>query len=230
MAKKLLCSHLMVRVVDLSAAVEDFRADGFRVQRPGGEAASRNALVWFDDGPTIELFVPPKGSGLLGLVIDLRYGRGAGRRLVRWSRTMGICDIVLATEGEDLQSRIADLFAGGVSFAAPVAFSRRGSDGNLVRFRCGYPRNDRLPFLMTPYDPPQARGETDHPNGARAVRVVDVEVAPADRAAFDLLTGADWRIRLRPGAITAVRSLEIEGLAVGPGSRAARHLGLAPAR
>jgi len=204
----------MVRVDDLATAVEDFRAAGFRVQETGG-----NALIWFDVGPSIELFGTPRRAGLLGRIIDLRYGKGAGRRLVRWSRTAGICDLVLCTEEIDLESAIADLRHAGIPFARPVAFSRTSPDGGTVRFRCGYPRRDVLPFLMTPYDPPQPRGDTDHPNGATGIGAVHVDVAPADRAAFAYLTAAEPRIHRHPAERTAVRGIELAGLGHPPDAR-----------
>lgn len=211
MIPRIYCSHVMIRVEDLRAAMNDYREAGFRVQETDVENGT-NALVWFDEGPSLELFVTPRRAGMLGWIIDRRYGKGAGRRLLRWSRTSGACDVVLRAEGVELESVIAGMERDGVAFARPVEFSRSAPDGGKVRFRCGYPRRDSVPFLMTPYDPPQPRGATDHPNGATSIAVINVDVAPDDRAAFDRLTTAEPRVHGVSAERTAVVSLELTGL------------------
>ncbi|ANY08115.1 VOC family protein [Pseudonocardia sp. HH130630-07] len=196
------CSHVLVKVEDLHRAVRDFRDLGFVVHYATAERRARHAHVWFESGPIIEILTTPPGGRFLRRPLDLAFGRGSGARMIRWARSgEGFCDVALLAE---------DLDRPGVG--RRVDWTRTTAGGATTRFSFAYPRHDRVPFLVTPYDPPQHPATITHPNGATALSRVHLDVAPADRAAFDDLVAAGDDIVVHSAASTGVRAIELAGL------------------
>jgi hypothetical protein len=196
------CSHVLLKVDDLHRAVRDFRELGFTVDYASAERKARHAHIWFTSGPIVELLTTPPGASLMTLPLNLAFGRGAGARMTRWARAAeGFCDAAVLADRAELQS------AGRV-----VNWKRTKLDGSTTSFAFTYPRQDRTPFLVTPYDPPQHPANVVHANGAKEVSRVLVDVAPADRAAFDRITAGGGDFELRDADVTAVRAVELAGL------------------
>lgn len=211
------CSHILIAVSELRQAVADYERAGFSVKYATSPEKAQHAHVWFPEGPVIELLCPPRNAYLFELPISLVMGRGAGRRMVRWSRQReGFCDLSVRTPGPDPGEQLARLRGQGVPMGRPVRWTRTKPDGRRTSFRFVYPRDDRLPFVVTPYDPPQHPEAAEHPNGALGVTAVEVGVAPGSRAAFSALTGDDPLYRVRTAPATGVLSLEIAGLSAPP--------------
>ncbi|GAB3579649.1 hypothetical protein GCM10027445_48570 [Amycolatopsis endophytica] len=207
------CSHVLVRVHDLHRAVADFRAAGFDVHYATDETKALHAHVWFADGPIIELLTTPRAARLLRLPLALMFGRGAGRRMVRWARQgEGFCDVAVLVADDDLDPTRKALRESGVATARAVRWTRTRPDGGRTRFRFCYPRRDRIPFFVTPYDPPQHPPETTHANGATALRTVVLGAASGDEPALRRLVGTDPGFRIEPADRTGVRAVELAGL------------------
>ncbi|MEV5409707.1 VOC family protein [Thermopolyspora sp. NPDC052614] len=210
------CSHVLLAVRDLRQAVRDYRRLGFTVDYATAERTARHAHVWFPSGPIIELLCPPRRAALYTWPIELLAGRGAGRRMVRWAREAeGFCDVAVVVDTPDLTGPLARLRAAGIPTGRRVRWTRTRPDGAKTRFQFAYPRHNRLPFLVTPYDPPQ-HPEVTHPNGAFALTAVHMGVRDEDRAAFDLITAGDPTFRVEPAPATAVLAVEIAGLRADP--------------
>ncbi|GAB3497615.1 VOC family protein [Amycolatopsis cihanbeyliensis] len=207
------CSHVLVKVADLHAAVADFRELGFTVDYASAERAARHAHIWFAEGPIIELLTTPPRAELLKWPIELALGRGVGTRMTRWARAgEGFCDVAVVTGGSDLAGPRRRLRDAGVPIGRPVAWKRTRPDGAVTRFRFAYPRNDRLPFLVTPYDPPQHPPEVRHPNGVTSLIRVLLDVGATDRPAFDRVIGDSPDFAVTPGETTRIRAIELAGL------------------
>ncbi|MEU6479091.1 VOC family protein [Streptomyces sp. NPDC047017] len=209
------CGHVLVRVHDLPRAVDSFRAAGFQVAyATAPEHRALHAHVWFREGPVIELLTTPPGARFMRLPVDLRFGRGAGGRMVRWARQEeGFCDLALLVEHAELAAVTAQLTGEGVPCGRAVRWTRRRPDGAETRFAFAYPRSGRLPFLVTPYEPRQHPAGTSHPNGARAITRIVLGVRPDDLPAVTRLAGDAPDLRLEEAPVTAVRAVHIAGLA-----------------
>ncbi|ANN15962.1 hypothetical protein SD37_10125 [Amycolatopsis orientalis] len=195
------CSHVLLKVDDLHQAVRDFRELGFTVDYASAERKARHAHIWFRTGPIVELLTTPPGASLMALPLNLAFGRGGGPRMTRWARAAeGFCDAAVLAGREELRR------AGRV-----VDWKRTKPDGSTTKFAFTYPREDRAPFLVPPYEPPQHPEKVVHANGAEAVSRVIVDVASADSAAFDRLT-AGGEFELRTADVTAIRAVELAGL------------------
>ncbi|GAA5065176.1 VOC family protein [Streptomyces similanensis] len=208
------CSHVLVRVHDLPRAVESFRAAGFQVAyATAPEHKALHAHVWFREGPVIELLTTPPGARWMRLPVDLRFGRGAGARMVRWARQQeGFCDLALLAEDGQLADVTRELADRGVPCGRAVRWTRRRPDGAETRFVFSYPKSGRLPFLVTPYEPRQHPADMEHPNGARAITRIVLGVRPGDLPAVRHLAGNAADLRLEEAPVTGVRAVHLAGL------------------
>lgn len=207
------CSHVLLKVADLHQAVGDFRELGFVVDYASAEDKAKHAHIWFEDGPIIELLTTPPGAHRLKWPIELAFGRGAGVRMTRWAKAdEGFCDVAVLIDEPELTGPLKALRAEGIRAGRAVRWTRTKPDGEKTRFQFAYPRADRLPFVVSPYDPPQYPPRVEHPNGAKSLRTVRIDVAAADRAAFDRITGADPAFAVTEATTTRIRAIELEGL------------------
>ena len=61
-------SHILYKVKDLHEAVTDFTNMGFTVTYGAEPNRAFNALIWFDEGPFIELFEIKRNRFIVGLL------------------------------------------------------------------------------------------------------------------------------------------------------------------
>ncbi|MFI9324527.1 VOC family protein [Kitasatospora aureofaciens] len=207
------CSHVLLWVGDLHQAVRDYRRLGFTVDYATAEDKARHAHIWFTEGPVIELLTTPSTAKYFKWPIDLIAGRGSGARMIRWPRGgEGFCDVAVVTETPDLAAELAALRAAGVPTGRAVRWRRTKPDGQQTTFRLAYPRNDRLPFIVTPYDPPQHPARAEHANGASGLHRVRMGVRAEDAEAFRLIVGDDPTFVVEPASTTGVLGIELDGL------------------
>jgi len=207
------CSHVLLWVRDLHRAVRDYRKLGFEVDYATPEEKAQHAHIWFTNGPIIELLTTPRRAKWFKWPIDLLAGRGSGRRMVRWGEAgEGFCDVAVVTDAHALDSELGALRKAGVPVGRAVPWRRVKPDGQQIRFKFAYPANDRLPFLVSPYDPHQHPKEKDHPNGATRLSRVRMGVRAEDREAVRRIVGDDPTFVLEPAGTTGVRAIEIAGL------------------
>ena len=207
----MICSHVLLWVADLPGAVRDFREAGFEVHYATAEEKAKHAHIWFADGPIIELLTTPKSARFFRIPIDLAMGRGAGRRMTRWPRGgEGFCDIAFVTD--DIHAELAGLADDGIPCGRSVRWKRTKPDGSTATFRFAYPRDDRLPFLVTPYDPVQHPPEIAHPNGATGIARVRLGARPEHIHALRRIAGSDPLAHIESATTTGVLGVEIAGL------------------
>jgi len=211
------CSHILIWVRDLRCAVDDYRRLGFRVDYATAPDSARHAHVWFPTGPVIELLTSPSYARYLKWPIDLWAGRGAGRRMISWAaRDEGYCDIAVLADDASLTDLLADLRARGAPAGRIIHWHRERPDGQTTTFRFVYPRNHRLPFIVTPYDPPQHPADSLHPNGALEIQQIRLGVRPEEHDHVRRLLGDDPRVSIEVAPDTRVLDLGIAGLSAPP--------------
>lgn len=209
------CSHVLLWVHDIHVAVEDFRRLGFKVDYATHPAKAQHAHIWFTHGPVIELLTTPRNARLFKWPIELMAGRGAGTRMLRWPQEgEGFCDVAVVADASDLNPELAALRADGVQVGRAVGWKRTRPDGQKIAFQFAYPRHDRLPFLVSPYDPPQHPAHTVHANGATALTRVRMGVSEDDVSALRRIIGNDPHFALELAPRTGVLGIELAGLRV----------------
>jgi hypothetical protein len=172
MTSKLQLDHFVIAVSDLTGAVADYRALGFKVI-PGGKhqhAPTQNALVVFEDGSYFELIEWTQAD--LG---------------DRWYRELsehgeGLVDFALVPR--DIKEVLAQAQAHQLGYRGPIDGSRVTPKGDRLEWQLGRPESAELPFFcadITPRSLRVAGGEVRiQPNQVQGI--VSVAVAVADAA------------------------------------------------
>lgn len=208
------CSHVLCKVDDIGAAVRDFTELGFTVTWGGAPERAHNALIWFAQGPFIELFELPRAFAGLRVPFTAAYGRSAGSRLAHWAgRGEGWRDLALETDDTDLAATRARLRAAGLHASKVVRRSRVRPDGQRVRYQFLAAGPAALPFVVSAYDPPQRPAEVVHPNGAEGVETIRYGLPDRQRALLDTLLDDQRRLVVEPAPVAGVLGVELRGLA-----------------
>lgn len=209
------CSHILHRVDDIHAAVRAFQQVGFTVVYGRRPDRSSNALIWFEEGPFIELVRVPRLSLPLRWAVQLYGGRGLRRRVERWAgQDHSWIDVSVETDDESIGAERDRLVAAGVPMSRILNMRRATPDGVTLRWQLAVPQDPSLPFAMSAYRPSARPERVVHANGATAVARVHVAVPATTRAAWQsLLDGTDPWIRLADGdGDDGVRLVELSGL------------------
>jgi hypothetical protein len=217
----LICSHILCKVASIKNAVRDFEALGFSLEWGSSPQRAHNALLWFEKGPFIELFELPSGFRYLRRPLGWIHGRAAGARLARWAQSReGWCDValepqanaVLPTDPTDLTAVRGAVARSGVDVSRVMRGKRKRPDGAEVRYRFFTPEPADLPFVVSPYAPPQRPSKVMHSNGAYAVERVRMGVSEVDRPRFEALVGDDCWLAMEHRECTAVLEVMLTGL------------------
>ena len=164
--------HVVIHVTDLEAAIADFSAIGFNVQRGGqhAEGATHNALVGFADGSYLELiaFLKPNSGH--------RWAYAAERGL------QGFVDFALLPSQ---MGAVIDAARGrGLNYRGPSPGGRLRPDGERLQWQIGTAPAPDLPFLCGDITARALRvPEGDvrvHGNGVQGVAAITVAVADVD--------------------------------------------------
>lgn len=208
------CSHVICKVDDIHTLVRDYQDLGFTVEWGSAPDRARNAFVRFEEGPFLEFYELAAKARRLRLPLGLAYGGAAGDRIVRWARPGEGCrDVAVEADATSLAATRAALRAAGVATSRVIKGKRTRPDGRLVRYQFLATRPGGLPFVVSAYDPPQRPERIVHPNGARGIGRVRLDVADGDRPLLGILTGDDPYLDVAPAATTGVRGVTLYGLA-----------------
>jgi hypothetical protein len=207
------CSHVLLWVRDIHRAVGDYRQLGFTVNYATNPDKAQHAHIWFSSGPVIELLTTPKSARFFKWPIEWVAGRGSGRRMLRWpAGGEGFCDVAVATDTPELAPELVELRRAGVPVGRAIPWARTTPAGQRIRFSFAYPENDRLPFIVTPYEPPQHPRDAAHRNGARRLSRVTMGVRREDGEPLRQLIGDDPTFLLQSADVTGVLGIELLGL------------------
>lgn len=170
--------HVIYWVQDLDAAVREFRQRGFAVEY-GSARKPRNALVYFSEGPYLELLVRTLPRPLLRLMSAVPTASGrAIRRFVAWEDgPQGLCAVCLEGEDEEFDEVVELLGARGMR----VAPTRVDTHGRHLHYRAFFPEDLGLPFFMTHFSEDPRPRDFTHPNGIRAIARVELPLEDGAR-------------------------------------------------
>jgi hypothetical protein len=166
----------MYRVQDLDKSVEEYREKGFEVEY-GREKNPINALIFFSEGPYIELIAGTKMPPLIKGILRF-FGQGKlVDRLDFWdAHPVGKpCGLGLENYRNDLNIEGAILKKYGYS-CFQVNTRRNDTKGRKLRFKVGYPNDLQIPFYMTYFNIDPKPKNFVHPNGAVRINYVSFGV------------------------------------------------------
>lgn len=219
------CSHIVCKVDDLSKTVEDYRALGFNIHWGSEPERAHNALLWFETGPFIEFYQPPKLLKYLVPLISIVGGRPMGKRFRSYlGMTAGWCDIAFEPDSHDETrvdenngnylglKRVRTVFKeSGIATSRIIKGSRVRPDQKKVKFSAFIPDVTGWPFVMSGYDFPQRPATVDHPNGAKEVVSFTVGVLEKDLPRFNALYGGEALLKPRAADTPGITRVEISG-------------------
>ena len=174
-------SHVIYRGRTLDDAVHKFRELGFHVEY-GSKQEPHNALIYFSQGPYIELLANAPLSSFAKLALRVLGKRNVIERLGSWGEgPEGFFEICLENYRDDfrLEKEILDRY-GETYFTTK---SKRLDEKNrLLKWKLLFPDTLELPFLMTYFNIDPKPAEFVHPNGIKGIKNVsygtDVEMFP----------------------------------------------------
>lgn len=209
-------SHIICKVNDLAQAVSDYEGLGFAVQRGDAPNKAINAMIWFEQGPFIELLLA-KRAGPPNVVVRAHSAlmpNGYLKRLDNWcNQPEGWCDIVLETHETDVQPVVKRLRAQGMKIAGPFTRDRTPPDTSvIIRSQTAFPHNARMPLLMGVYRPNPRPEQITHPNGATGVAKIAAGVEDRHRADWAKVLDQDDPWMELVGDETGVQSVSLNGL------------------
>ena len=210
-------SHVQIKVNDIEQGIADFKKMGFRVERGGKK--SKNAFIWFEKGPFIELLEMPKSAAVFGGMFGLVYGRAMRERWKKWCQDgEGMIDFAVEPDDDERFAfekfpcvrREADNMR--LSPSRIVSWSRTNIRNEKVRFSYMLVLPSSLPFIVSDYDIPQRPVRVLHRNGAVNIGEIVIECSKAEYRAFKKLTGYDNRIVVKTGKRFRILSISMTGL------------------
>ncbi|MFV0412811.1 MAG: VOC family protein [Oscillospiraceae bacterium] len=131
-----------------------------------------NALIYFSQGAYIELMA---GTGMPAAKKLLRLlGKGKfADRMDGWENSPeGLCGAAIENDKANLNEEVRFL-AGHGQACFGVNSRRNDTEGRKLRFKCAFPDEIQIPFMMTYFNIDPKPKNFTHPNGA--VRVKSVE-------------------------------------------------------
>lgn len=205
--------HVWCRVDDLYAAVADFVDLGFTVSWGADPASAHNALIWFREGPFLEISQVPRALGLARLPMSMRYGRATGERIAAWAgRGASGYDLAVETDETHLDAVRTRLRRRGVPVGKVCRGRRIPPDGQPVSYEFLAVSPARLPFVVSAYVPLQRPADIVHANGATGVHAVHYGLAPDDRQVFDAVVEDRRWIVTHDAERSGVVGIELAGL------------------
>lgn len=194
--------HVLYKVKDLDAAVDDFRNRGFAVEY-GRPKNPINALAYFSEGPYLELLARTGTPRVLKRLTALVGGRRwrALSRLAGWDECAeGLCGLCLEGDDAQFRSAVRSLDDDGLELGP----HRTDTKGRTLRYRVFFPADPDLPFFMTHFSIDPRPSDTTHPGGVRRIASVRLPVPENKRRLVRSLCEDDALVLTPPGTTMRV--------------------------
>lgn len=164
-------SHIILKVDDLDRAVKEYRSRGFEVEY-GRAKNPINALIYFSEGPYIELLDSTHMPAFFKKLFRL-LGKGKMvDRLGYWDAYPGgYCGLALETYEPTLEKEIAILQKHRQGYFQ-MNNRRNDTKGRSLRFKTVCPDEVALPFFMTYFNIDPKPKNFVHPNGVKGITKV----------------------------------------------------------
>ncbi len=163
--------HIMYIVSDLEASVEEWRKKGFNVEY--GSKVKRNALIFFSEGPYIELSAANAMNGFFSFILNMMGGQSFVKRVTQKEivdKDRGV--FCIEKDPGDLLEEIEFLKHRGEDGFYFKKGKRKDLHGRVLTWKLFFPNNLGLPFLMSYFDngeDPKPKNYV-HPNGIKRIK------------------------------------------------------------
>lgn len=164
-------SHILYKVDDLDKAVQKFRADGFEVEY-GTSKNPYNAIIYFSEGPYLELFNNANMPRWIKAVLRLFNKKEIVTRINQWENAKeGLIAVCLENYNNDLKKEKELLKKHNQGFFETKS-KRLDTKNRLLKFRVLFPNELKVPFLMTYFNIDPKPKNFIHSNGIKAIKSI----------------------------------------------------------
>lgn len=162
-------SHVLYKVNNLQDSVTKFQNMGFKVEF-GSKNKPHNALIYFSEGPYIELLNKAPVPFYISLVLKL-LGKGkVAKRFKYWkSVEEGFFGLCLENYEVDFKREEDILIKHGQKYFITKS-SRRDPLNRILKWNLLFPYELKLPFLMTYFNINPKPKNLIHPNGVKKIK------------------------------------------------------------
>ena len=140
-------SHILYKATTLSEAVKQFENNGFKVEY-GSKTNPKNALIYFSEGPYIEILEESPVSGIIKFFLKFIGRKKVADRFDSW---------------ENAKDFITNS-------------SRLDTSNRLLKWKLLFPYNLGMPFFMTYFNIDPKPKNFVHPNGIKGVDKVFYQI------------------------------------------------------
>lgn len=164
-------SHVLYKTNNLEASFKEFEKLGYKVVN-GSRKKPHNALIYFSEGPYIELLEKAPVSSFLKVILRL-LGKGkVVDRFNSWENsTEGFFEICLETNTTNFkkEEKILAKFEEGYF----ITNSKRIDASNRVlKWKLLFPNQIKIPFLMTQFNINPKPKNFVHPNKIKRIKQI----------------------------------------------------------
>lgn len=164
-------SHVLYKTNNLEASFKEFEKLGYKVVN-GSRKKPHNALIYFSEGPYIELLEKAPVSSFLKVILRL-LGKGkVVDRFNSWENsTQGFFEICLETNTTNFkkEEKILAKFEEGYF----ITNSKRIDVSNRVlKWKLLFPNQIKIPFLMTQFNINPKPKNFVHPNKIKRIKQI----------------------------------------------------------
>ena len=170
-------SHVLFKTNDLKKTFKEFEKSGFKVEY-GSKKKPHNALIYFSEGPYIEILEKAPVSSFMKLILRL-IGKGyLAERFTSWENAEeGFFEICLENNTSNFRAEKKLLKQLGEKYF--VTQSKRIDPMNrILKWKLLFPRQIKIPFLMTPFNIDPKPKNFIHPNKIKRIQQVSYVTEP----------------------------------------------------
>ena len=170
--EKMKLGHILYKVDDLDESVKEFTDKGFTVEY-GKEENPYNALIYFAEGPYLELFHNSGLPSFVKIILKLLGKKAFVDRLNTWENSKeGLIAVALENDRFDVDIEQQILDDANLKYFKGRS-GRTDTKGRKLKFKGIMPNDMEVPFFGTKFNinvrPP--KGYT-HPNGIKRIKSV----------------------------------------------------------
>jgi len=164
-------SHVLFKTNNLKKTFKEFEKSGFKVEY-GSKKKPHNALIYFSEGPYIEILEKAPVSSFMKLILRF-IGKGyLAERFTSWENAEeGFFEICLENNTSNFRAEKKLLKQLGEKYF--VTQSKRIDPMNrILKWKLLFPRQIKIPFLMTPFNINPKPKNFAHPNKINRIKKI----------------------------------------------------------
>lgn len=173
-------NHLLYKVDDLKESVDRYRKLGFTVEY-GRKEKPYNALIYFQEGPYIELInnlnMPWYIRLFLRLIGKKRFMQGM---INQENESEGFIRICFECEKSELE-KIFSMYKKYKINIMKIMVKRIDIKGRKLQCQTIFPDEEKLPFVRTPFENNYKLENISHPNGAKKICSIEYGINNNDK-------------------------------------------------